>query len=59
MRLDLPPLQLLQWGQIDQDDEGALVCWRPNGKPVRLPAAVWEVVQAYLELSGRLEGIQP
>ena len=59
MGVKLKSLQQLQWGQIDQDDEGARVCWRPNGKPVRLPAAVWEAVKAYLELSGRLVGIQP
>jgi integrase len=54
----LSELQQLMWGQIELDEEVARVRWRPGKNQTTLPAAVWEAICSYLELSGRLEGMK-
>jgi len=54
----LSALQQLKWGQIELDKEISRVRWRPGKKQATLPAEVWEAIHAYLELSGRLEGMK-
>ena len=47
----------LKWGQLDLDGPGAWVTWQPGEDPERLPGPVWEAILAYLEASGRLDGL--
>jgi integrase len=54
----LKNLQRLEWGQIEQDEAGAWVRWRPDGEPMRLPGEVWQAIRDYLLASGRLDGMQ-
>jgi integrase len=60
LRLGVPfkNLQQLQWEQIEADEAGAWVRWRPDGKRARLPEQVWQAVREYLRMSGRLEGMR-
>ncbi len=51
-------LQHLKWEQIEQDESGVSVVWRPDGEPVRLPDDVWQAIKAYLQASGRLDGMR-
>lgn len=53
----LKSLQRLAWGQIEQDDAGAWICWRMDGQRVRLPDRLWQELTEYLRISGRLEGM--
>jgi integrase len=55
----LKSLQRLEWGHVEQGDDGVWVRWRPAGEPLKLPDQVWQVIHAYLRLSGRLEGMGP
>ena len=61
LRLGAPmrALQRLEWGQIEQDEAGAWVRWRPEAGRIRLPEDAWEAIRAYLEDAGRLEGMRP
>ena len=47
----------LKWGQLDPDETGAWVTWQPGEEPERLPYYVWAAIQAYLEISGRIDGL--
>jgi len=54
----LRALRTLQWGQIEQEEEGgAWVRWRPEGERSRLSEETWEAMQGWLRASGRMEGI--
>jgi integrase len=53
-------LRSLKWGQIQPDESGAWVRWRAAGEPCErqpLPGDVWQAIQAYLQASGRLQGM--
>jgi site-specific recombinase XerD len=54
----LKSLQHLKWGQVEQEQAGAWVRWRPDGERVRLPDPLWQAVTDYLRASGRLDGMQ-
>ena len=60
LRLGAPLSHLLhlKWEQIEQDEAGAWVRWRPEGERIQLPGEVWEALLAYLEAAGRLEGMR-
>jgi hypothetical protein len=51
-------LQGLEWGQIEEEGGETWVRWRPEAERVRLPGEVWEAIRAYLEASGRWEGMR-
>ncbi len=54
----LKNLRMLKWGQIEPDELGASLSWRPGAERVRLPDQVWQALREYLRASGRLEGMQ-
>lgn len=54
----LKTLQHLEWEQIELDELEAWVRWRQAGSPVKLPDQVWQAVIDYLQVSGRLGGMQ-
>lgn len=54
----LKNLRMLKWGQIEPDELGASLSWRPAAEPVSLPHQVWQALREYLQASGRLEGMQ-
>lgn len=60
LNLGVPLKNLLQlkWEQIEADEAGAWVRWREQGERVRLPLPVWQAMRAYLQASGRLEGMR-
>jgi hypothetical protein len=67
MGVPLKALQQLQWGQIEQDEEGlpqgelrdsVWVRWRPEAERVQLPGEVWKAMRASLAASGRLAGMR-
>jgi integrase/recombinase XerD len=52
----------LTWGQIHETGEGVWFAYRYKGgkqKKQAIPKVVWEWVQAYLELDGRLGKLEP
>ena len=59
--LGAPPVrfQKLVWGQIEHSDGKAWVRWRPDAQPCPLPDQVWQAILRWLEISGRLDGMQP
>lgn len=59
LRLGVPlkALQTLRWGQIEAEGDEVWVRWRAEAGRLRLPDEVWQAVRAYLEASGRLEGM--
>jgi site-specific recombinase XerD len=61
LRLGVPLsyLQMLRWRQVELAGDSARLRWRAGCDPVRLPGEVWEAIQRYLSVSGRLPILQP
>jgi hypothetical protein len=54
----LKALQRLEWGQIEEEGGETWVRWHPGAERGRLPGEVWKTIRAYLEASGRWEGMR-
>jgi hypothetical protein len=48
---------MLAVGQIQVDEAGAWLRWRPRAEPTRLPEEVWEAIREFLATSGRLPNL--